>query len=284
MSKKNLKNKRTNPRVVSMLIALVAVMAVTFSSCKKDVESVALNKNTLTLTVGASETLTATVTPSNAEYDALTWTSSNASVAKVDNSGKVTGVANGTATITVAVAGKTAICAVTVGQNTVSTYQVGDLYNVGGIKGIVFEVTDGGKHGKIIAIDNIETYDYKWSTKYEVTGATDTLDGSKNMAVIKTMSNWETNYPAFKYFDDKGFYIPAKNELVTIMNNYDAIMDAIVNNGGQRCTADRYNLSSTEISSKQIIALEVTGTTIYVLSYYKDSHNHANWVLGICKF
>lgn len=52
--------------------------------------------------VGGSETLSATVSPANATDSTVTWTSSNTSVATVDSaSGKVTGVATGTTTITV---------------------------------------------------------------------------------------------------------------------------------------------------------------------------------------
>lgn len=80
------------------------------------VTGVTLNKSSLTLNKGASETLTATVSPSNATNKSVTWTSSNTSVATVDGSGKVTAISGGTATITVRTndGGKTATCAVTV--------------------------------------------------------------------------------------------------------------------------------------------------------------------------
>ena len=77
---------------------------------------VTLNKSTLTLKVGASETLTATIAPADATNKNVTWKSSDAAVATVDANGKVTGVKAGTATITVTTedGGKTATCAVTV--------------------------------------------------------------------------------------------------------------------------------------------------------------------------
>ena len=80
------------------------------------VTGVTLNKTTLTLSKGASETLTATVAPTNATNKKVTWTSSDPAVATVYASGKVTGVANGTATITVTTedGGYTATCAVEV--------------------------------------------------------------------------------------------------------------------------------------------------------------------------
>ena len=65
------------------------------------VTSVSLNKNQLKLVPGDSETLTATVSPSNADDKTVTWSTSNENVAMVDNNGKVTAVNAGTATITV---------------------------------------------------------------------------------------------------------------------------------------------------------------------------------------
>ena len=80
------------------------------------VTGVSLNKTTLSLSKGSTETLTATIAPTNATNTAVTWKSSNTSVATVDSDGKVTAVTAGTATITVTTAdgSKTATCTVTV--------------------------------------------------------------------------------------------------------------------------------------------------------------------------
>ena len=88
---------------------------VTVKAKAVSVESVRLNKSTLTLTAGDSETLTATVSPSNATNKNVIWTSSNTSVATVSN-GTVKAVKSGTTTIKVTTAdgGKTAECQVTV--------------------------------------------------------------------------------------------------------------------------------------------------------------------------
>ena len=71
---------------------------------------------TLTLEVGQTGALTATVAPATATNKAVTWTSNAPAIATVDASGTVKGIAPGTATITVKTAdgGKTATCAVTV--------------------------------------------------------------------------------------------------------------------------------------------------------------------------
>ena len=93
-----------------------ASCTVTVTAATVPVTGVSLNKDSLALGVGDSETLTATVKPEDATNQAVTWTSSNSTVATVDQNGVVTAVAPGTATITVTTAdgGFTATCAVTV--------------------------------------------------------------------------------------------------------------------------------------------------------------------------
>jgi hypothetical protein len=109
------------------------------------VSGVSLDKTTLTLTVGSTETLTATVAPDNATNKNVSWSSSNTSVAIVSN-GTVSAVTAGTATITVTTAEgtKTATCAVTVNaatlvsiaittQPTKTTYTVGESLDTAGM-------------------------------------------------------------------------------------------------------------------------------------------------------
>ncbi|MCR5068591.1 MAG: Ig-like domain-containing protein [Prevotella sp.] len=82
-----------------------------------EVSSVSLNKSSLTITEGDVEKLTVTVIPANATDQSITWTTSDANVAKVDTEGNVTAVAEGTAIISAtSVNGKTAQCAVVVSR------------------------------------------------------------------------------------------------------------------------------------------------------------------------
>ena len=87
-----------------------------------DVEKVSLNKSATTLTEGENETLTATITPSNATGDkTVKWSSSNAEVAAVDSNGKVTAKKAGIAVITATSSNrKTASCTVTVKQKEIA--------------------------------------------------------------------------------------------------------------------------------------------------------------------
>ncbi len=82
------------------------------------VSAVAVNPTTAAVKPGATVTLSATVTPEDATDKTITWSSSDEKVATVDG-GKVTGVAEGTATITATTKSgdKTATCTVTVSED-----------------------------------------------------------------------------------------------------------------------------------------------------------------------
>jgi len=103
------------------IIALLAIIAFSMAACDDGsdggvpVTGVTLNKSSISLTVGETATLTATVTPNNATNKAVTWITSNPAAATVAN-GVVTAVGTGSATIraTTAYGGKTAACSVTV--------------------------------------------------------------------------------------------------------------------------------------------------------------------------
>jgi len=99
---------------------ITATCTVTVSQSVVLPTGISLNKTSTTINIGATDTLTATVTPANATDKTVTWTSSNTAVATVSSSGTVTGVAAGTATITAkTVNNLTATCAVTVSQSIV---------------------------------------------------------------------------------------------------------------------------------------------------------------------
>lgn len=77
------------------------------------VDGITLDQTALTLTVGGTATLAATVSPDNATDKTVTWTSSAPDIASVDG-GVVTAKAAGTATITAKAGDKEATCTVTV--------------------------------------------------------------------------------------------------------------------------------------------------------------------------
>ena len=97
------------------------------------IESISLNKSNITLSKGTSETLKATINPSDATDDkTLTWKSEDENIAKVDGNGKVTGVGTGTTNITVTTSnGKSAACKVTVVRQTPSVNYSTHVQDIG---------------------------------------------------------------------------------------------------------------------------------------------------------
>lgn len=81
---------------------------------EKPVTGVSVAPTSVTLKVGETQTLTATITPSDADVKSLLWSSTDASIASVSQSGLVTAVASGETTVTITVDGFSASCAVTV--------------------------------------------------------------------------------------------------------------------------------------------------------------------------
>ena len=82
---------------------------------KVPLTGISLNKTTLALTRGVTETLTVNYNPSDTtDSKTVTWSSGNTSVAKVDQNGKITAVDVGTTNILAKVGNKTASCSVTV--------------------------------------------------------------------------------------------------------------------------------------------------------------------------
>lgn len=91
-----------------------ATCAVTVKEKSIHVTSVTLNKSTASLNKGASFVLVATVMPYNATDKTVTWTSSDPSVASVNESGKVSALKGGKAVISAKADKITATCEVTV--------------------------------------------------------------------------------------------------------------------------------------------------------------------------
>ena len=131
------------------------------------VTSISLNANSATLSKGTTKQLTATVLPNNATNKTLEWISSNTKVATVSNTGLVTAITAGTATITCRAtdgSGKSATCTITVewpGDDTWShvDYDLGKhgTRNVENNKSYTESVSD------FSILGNIEQV--KWSTK-----------------------------------------------------------------------------------------------------------------------
>ena len=106
----------TDETSISIPVTVVASGGGGGGNTEVPVSSVSLNKNSLSITVNETVQLTATISPSNATNQAVTWSSSSPSVASVDQSGRVTGKMTGSTTVMVTTqnGSKTASCNVTV--------------------------------------------------------------------------------------------------------------------------------------------------------------------------
>lgn len=161
--------------------------------------TVKLNKTSMTLEEGQSEALTVTE-PKNAK---VTWASSNEKIAKVDQSGKVTAVAEGTAKITATPEKGTAgECAVTVRKKAsvpvpaVPTIKIvgNNKYSldIGKSQGLKVEVTPANtKVTWKSSNDKIATVDQKGNVKAVAAGTatiTATPEGGKGVTFTITVN------------------------------------------------------------------------------------------------
>ena len=117
---------------------------------------------------------------------------------------------------------------------TCGPYKIGDYYNDGVKDGIVFMVSAGGHHGKIVSLTLSEIGNYKWTTNSpeKLIGAKSKSDGAKNMAVVKSQPNWRQHYPLFAWCESLGsqWYIPAIKELEAIYTNRGLLRSPLVSN------------------------------------------------------
>ncbi|MBE6203571.1 MAG: DUF1566 domain-containing protein [Rikenellaceae bacterium] len=174
---------------------------------------------------------------------------------------------------------------------TVAPYQVGDLYNENGKQGVVFEVLDNGRHGKIVSLDKTcAKWDsrVKWSNSEQVfingtmTGANDKSDGKAN--TDKVMKRGDSDqYPAFVWCRNKGedWYLPAIDELEAILNNESAINSTLAKYGA-KLSDDEVYWSSTEYEDKP----EFCAWGVYMGSGYTNIYNKfsINYVRAVSAF
>ena len=113
------------------------------------------------------------------------------------------------------------------GSKTSAPYKVGDYYNDGTKEGVVFEISNGGYNGKIVSLEQKKSCE--WSKKKVDTGATSQTDGMYNMQKIRSLANWQNDYPAFAWCASlgEGWYLPVCDELKAIYAKRTAINKAL---------------------------------------------------------
>ena len=168
------------------------------------VTGVTVSPATATVNVGLTSQLTATIAPSNATDKAVTWSSSNTAAATVSATGLVTGVAVGSATITVTThdGAKIATCAVTITNIVVPvtgvTLNVATLgINIGSTSQLIATVLPANATDKAVTWSSSSAAIATVSSTGLVTGvaggsATITVtthDGAKTATCLVTVNN-----------------------------------------------------------------------------------------------
>ena len=174
-----------------------------------DVTEITLDKTNISLLPGKTEQLSATVSPDNASYKSVTWSSSNTAVATVDNSGKVTAVADGTAAITVLSVSNSnvrATCTVNVVSET-RTFTVGGVtFNMKLVEAGTFQMgsttgysDEAPLHSVTITKDyyigETEVTQTLWKA---VTGNSPTTDGSAWSSTYGLGDNYPAYYISYR--------------------------------------------------------------------------------------
>jgi uncharacterized protein YjdB len=151
------------------------------------VTGITVNPSTLTIIKGNSQTLTATVTPNDATNKSLSWSSSNENIAVVDQSGKVTAVSVGTATITVTTkdGGFTATTSVTVKPN---TYTVTASTTVGGTISGNEKIYKAGSTVTLTAVPDLHYHFVNWTNASGTVISTGTTYTINNLSADTTVN------------------------------------------------------------------------------------------------
>lgn len=157
-----------------------------------------------------------------------------------------------------------------------TTYKAGDYYKVGLAEGIVAYVDESGEHGLLISLDETRA---AWSTVNE--GLTNMglgfsqSDGAINARIIKSLENWETNYPAFAWCDSKNalglsaWYLPAMYELEYAYFGLEAINSTLTEMGETTISSD------SGVNGKYWTSVEMGNIQAYAFSFHSgDSEDY----------
>ncbi len=170
------------------------------------VESIELSPTTAELEVGKTVQLNKTVNPNNATNKAVTWSSSDTEIATVDANGKVSGISEGNAVITVLTqeGNKTATATITVLEETTGGtgdnfgFETGNFsgWNTSGSPGIETWASRTGTYGAVLtsATDELrkEFGELSPNTIYEVTVWT-YIDGTAGGSLSVSVSGFGGN-------------------------------------------------------------------------------------------
>lgn len=170
-------------------------------------------------------------------------------------------------------------------KETSGPYKVGDLYFEGDVLAVVFEVTHGGMHGKIVSVDEEKMQWCDDSVKDVRTDATNEYDGAENTAILMNRYDADKYYAAYWCANyGNGWYMPAEKELKKIFQNKSKINSTLSKYGYSilRDSDNRY-WSSTEYVyyEPEFCAWYVDTFNGQTYPYYK---NNAYYVRAVSAF
>ena len=165
----------------------VAAAKTNMENAEDNAGSITLNKETTELYVGQKETLTATLEPEGST-DALTWTSDNENVVKVEN-GVLKGMSAGTAAVTVEANGLTDSI-----QVTVKALQ--GLY-ITKVNSNASSTIEAKKEELLLTAyavpDNLENLDWQWSVEDPSIAEVTPTEGNEYLAAVSGKAEGTTN-------------------------------------------------------------------------------------------
>ena len=126
-----------------------------------------------------------------------------------------------------------------------STYSVGDLYNENGVKGIVFQVDENKKHGKIISMTESRGL-YGYDSYVRNCKSTDNGLDNKD-ALYSAGATYSSSY--LMPPKSSVWYIPAIKELEQLIEVIDIVNKSLVSNGGKSFTFSAYGNDALYTSS-----------------------------------
>ena len=140
-----------------------------------------------------------------------------------------------------------------------STYDVGDLYNSNGVKGIVFQVDENKKHGKIISMTESRGL-YGYGSYVRNCKSTDNGLDNKD-ALYSTGATYSSSY--LMPPKSSVWYIPAKKELEQLIEVIDIVNKSLVSNGGKSFTFSAYGDDALYTSSTNANTVSWDETSMY---------------------
>ncbi len=132
------------------------------------------------------------------------------------------------------------------------TYAVGDVYPHPAMAiGVVYEITNGGKNGKIVSLD--EGTSLQWGNEGDFK-AQDTANGLVNMKTLFTIGSTFSGFPSFAWVHAKNnagetygnptakrvWYLPSVNELKTLYNVRNTVNSGLTGIGGTNLSEVEY--------------------------------------------